>query len=164
MKMHYKLRVEQRCRMCQRPSTVRVLTRHHIVPQTIFRSRKIKNPHAWSERMNTNPNVVPLCRPCHDLIDMGDFALRVIWRRMLRRLLLPGEIGFARRVMGDDWLDEQYPKARGDLDEPLAVKNGLHPILRRVRSPRVKSTLHLPGCDTSYCMYGCPVYRDRGSA
>ena len=105
----------RRCRMCDRPADVRPLTRHHIVPQWWFRdqaararSRGLEPPH-WPTKANVYANIVRLCRPCHDLIDHGPRHERLRYRRMLRALLHPEELAFARRTRGQAWLDEEYP-------------------------------------------------------
>lgn len=95
----YKLN-EKECRLCRRPSHVRMLTRHHLVPQR-FAGR-------WD-----NENIVPLCRPCHDQVDgcAPRFHRRdkLLWRSMLRRAMRPGEVSYVRRMMGQTWLDLNYP-------------------------------------------------------
>lgn len=91
----YKL-LEGRCRMCERPSSVRPLTRHHLVPRAEGGS--------W-----LNPNIIPLCRPCHDLIDMGPPRERRMWRAKLRLRLEVGELTYARRRLGADEFDYRYP-------------------------------------------------------
>lgn len=98
--------------MCQRPSSVRLLTRHHLVPQAWYRERVngVRRQEEWLLlRRDSNTNVVPLCRPCHDLIDNGPWSDRRMWRAMLRRLLLPGEVAHVRRAMGQSWLEREYP-------------------------------------------------------
>lgn len=82
--------------MCERPSKVRRLTRHHIVPKV--------DGGSW-----VNNNIVPLCRLCHDLIDCHKRSDRRRWRRMLRHRLRPGELRYARNKMGQAWLDGEYP-------------------------------------------------------
>jgi 5-methylcytosine-specific restriction endonuclease McrA len=95
----YKLN-EKACRLCRRPANVRPLTRHHLVPQR-FAGR-------WD-----NENIVPLCRPCHDHVDGCAPRFRGrdkrLWRSMLRRAMRPGEVSYVRRMMGQQWLDRQYP-------------------------------------------------------
>jgi 5-methylcytosine-specific restriction endonuclease McrA len=92
------------CRMCLRPKHVRPLTRHHLVPIAWFR----KNPHLWSYASST-ANLVPLCRPCHDMIDNRNPADREDARRLLRRSLSQQEIAFAIAVRGRMWLNHHYP-------------------------------------------------------
>lgn len=93
---------EGKCRMCGRPNKVRPLTRHHLVPLRWFlceeglRYRMVRN---------SNANIIPLCRPCHDDIEHQD----PIARRMLGRLLTQQEIAFAIRLRGRAWLDWEYP-------------------------------------------------------
>lgn len=91
----YKLAQEGRCRMCERPASVRPLTRHHLVP--------IRAGGTWR-----NQNIVPLCRPCHDLIEQPANLAR-LWRTMLRGRLTEGEVSHIRRVKGDNWLEHEYP-------------------------------------------------------
>lgn len=95
----YKLN-EKECRLCRRPAHVRPLTRHHLVPQR-FAGR-------WD-----NENIVPLCRHCHDQVDgcapRSKRRDKMMWRSMLRRALRPGEVSYVRRVMGEQWLERNYP-------------------------------------------------------
>lgn len=115
-----KVQAEGRCRMCGRTWEVRPLigqqltredaqetqeqrlTRHHLVPQSWFRSTRGSQ---YRSIRNANANIVPLCRPCHDLIEEPD----MISRRMLRRALTQQEIAFVVRYRGKDWLDYHYP-------------------------------------------------------
>ena len=92
------------CRMCLRPRYVRALTRHHLVPVAWFR----KHPHLWAYTSAT-ANLVPLCRPCHDMVDNRRKADRRDARRLLRRSLSQQEIAFAIAVVGKEWLDREYP-------------------------------------------------------
>jgi 5-methylcytosine-specific restriction endonuclease McrA len=95
----YKLN-EGKCRLCERPANVRPLTRHHLVPQ--------RYEGTW-----TNENIVPLCRRCHDQVDGCPPARtrrdKRLWRAMLRRAMKPGEVSHVRRMMGQEWLDREYP-------------------------------------------------------
>lgn len=106
-----KMSAEVACRLCERdfvaryPSTRR--TRHHVVPQSWFLGfdavgvvRGMKDAHA---------NLVPLCRPCHDLVDSRFPVVRVEARRRLRSRLTQQEIAFAIAVRGLGWLDREYP-------------------------------------------------------
>lgn len=104
----HKMRAEGHCRMCLRPASVRPitrLTRHHIVPESWF----LRQPPHLREIRNAHANIVPLCRPCHDLVDNRDEEERIIARRMLRRTFSQSEIAFAVQVRGIDWLNETYP-------------------------------------------------------
>lgn len=92
---------EGRCRMCQRPRRVRPLTRHHLVPLRWF----MGDGYRYRTIRNSNANIVPLCRPCHDLIEDYD----PIARKMLRRLLTQQEVAFAVRLRGIAWLNWEYP-------------------------------------------------------
>lgn len=97
-----KLEEEGRCRLCLRPSRVRRLTRHHLVPQRWFALRG--SPIILRD---CDANIVPLCRPCHDWIEIDEEG-----RRMLRNVLGSAEAGFAVRLLGLAWFDERYPSAR----------------------------------------------------
>lgn len=98
-----KFRAEGRCRLCQRPSYVRKLTRHRVVPGRFHGTY-------------TPNNCVPLCRPCHELVDHWDPSLRLPARRMLRALLWPVEHAYAtshlrfRFVQGVSAFDTMYPR------------------------------------------------------
>ena len=96
----HKLREEARCRLCLRARKVRPLTRHRLIPGREGGSYEYGN-------------VVPLCRPCHDLVDgctnRARKRDRQLWRAMLRRVLTDAEVHYVRRVMGDGWLRENYP-------------------------------------------------------
>lgn len=100
---HYKLLAEGRCRMCLRDASVRALTRHHLVPQRYYSGV------VFADRRDANENVVPLCRPCHDLIDCGPWSERRPHRVMLRRLLTAGELSSIRRRRDERWLERHYP-------------------------------------------------------
>lgn len=90
------------CRMCERPWKVRPPTRHHLVPTRWFMSSQGA---PYRQIRNSNANIIPLCRPCHDLIEKREpFS-----RRMLRRLLTQQEIAFAVRMRGIGWLNREYP-------------------------------------------------------
>lgn len=107
-KRRYKLG-EGKCRLCERSAKVRRLTRHHLVP--------ISKGGSWR-----NENIIPLCRICHTAVDAAGSANRqdrLIWRSMLRRRLLPGEISHVRRVMGEEWLTWEYPTMRQLADRRL---------------------------------------------
>lgn len=102
----HKILSEGHCRMCGRPARVRPLTRHHLVPVSWF----LRQP--WPLRMvrNAHANVLPLCRPCHDLVDNREEAERASARKELRRCLSQAEITFCISVRGKEWLDEHYPR------------------------------------------------------
>jgi hypothetical protein len=107
-----KVRAEGHCRMClrssaelsdlwERPDAVRIMTRHHLVPQHFI------NPE-WKRFRDCNANIVPLCRGCHDLVEMrGDNGR--LHRRLLRRVLTQEEIVFILQVRGRKWLEKRYP-------------------------------------------------------
>jgi hypothetical protein len=102
-----KLRQENRCRMCQRPASVRPLTRHHVVPRSWFKERP-----KLACLQHADANIVPLCAPCHSDVERpGDHA-----RIELRRLLRPGELAFALRTAGRRWLDRRYPANSRQLE------------------------------------------------
>lgn len=92
---------EGRCRMCLRESSVRPLTRHHLIPQWWW----YKRGDPWPEYRNIAANIVPLCRPCHDDVERDEAA-----RRMLRRLLGVDEVALVVTTIGQRWLDQTYPR------------------------------------------------------
>lgn len=92
-----KVQAEGRCRLCLRSSTVRPLTRHRVV-QGRYGGRYVP------------ANCVPLCRPCHELVDSGDRVVRAQARRMLRAVLWPVEIAHAITRFGEEGFDGHYPK------------------------------------------------------
>jgi hypothetical protein len=97
-----KVHEEGRCRMCLRPSSVRPLTRHHLLPLAWFRRRPKRAPLA-----NADANIVPLCWPCHCAVEeIGSHA-----RVELRRSLGAAEIAFVIAVAGQAWVDRRYPPA-----------------------------------------------------
>ena len=100
-----KVIAEGRCRLCERPWTIRPPTRHRIVP-------------GRRGGRYVPPNIVPVCRPCHDLIEDDPTV-----RRMLRARLWPEEVAHALRhwptvhrngrpINGFDWF---YPPAPREL-------------------------------------------------
>lgn len=95
-----KVNEEGQCRMCRRPNTVRILTRHHVVPQSYFRSRPKIAP-----LRHCDPNIVPLCTKCHRDVERQTPHARI----ELRRLLTNQEIAFALQIAGRIWLDRRYP-------------------------------------------------------
>lgn len=94
-----KVHEEGRCRMCQRSSFVRPLTRHHIVPLSYFR----RHPQVAPLR-HSDANIVGLCEPCHRLVEKDPHA-----RVELRRVLGAAEIAFVIQLVGQTWLDRRYP-------------------------------------------------------
>lgn len=93
---------EGHCRMCQRPAHVRPLTRHHLVYDSWFR----RQPAEMRVYRNAHANIVPLCRPCHDLVhDYDDDSGRVL----LRRSLTQAEVAFVIAVRDRAWLELAYP-------------------------------------------------------
>lgn len=106
-----KFRAEGRCRLCLRPSRIRRLTRHRIVPG------RYKGSY-------TPQNCVPLCRPCHELVDgwnraesLVEHQERRLARKMLRASLWPIEVAYARAhwPVGTTTFDEVYPKPTREL-------------------------------------------------
>lgn len=111
-----KFKSESACRLCHRPFYVRRLTRHRIVPGA-YGGTYIPI------------NCVPLCRPCHDLVDHKDITTRRLARRMLRASLWPVEIAHALRRDGSArlvrdpplfprrrwYFNEAYPKPTREL-------------------------------------------------
>lgn len=102
-----KVREEGHCRMCGRrgseelqPQSVRFLTRHHLVPRRWFR----RHPLLQRLYANVDANIVPLCRPCHDMVECDLGA-----RRMLRHVLTQAEIAFCIQLRGEEWLEHRYP-------------------------------------------------------
>jgi hypothetical protein len=105
---------EGRCRMCGRPSSVRPLTRHHLVPQVWFKRRSFVLVRDGVGRViaralirDVDANIVPLCAPCHAEVeeDMGS-------RRMLRRVLAASEVAFAIKLRGEAWFARYYPSVQ----------------------------------------------------
>lgn len=100
-----KVKTEGQCRLCQEPgSWGSDLTRHHLVPEVWFRLRRTWRA-LWLCR-NADPNIIPLCRPCHDRVEESESA-----RRELRPLLAQDEVAFAFQSIGRAWLDATYPCA-----------------------------------------------------
>lgn len=105
-----KARAEGCCRMCLRPARVRPLTVHHLVPQWWW--KRVAPP--YRSLCNANANVVPLCRPCHDLAESPDREVRRAARLMVRRAMTQAEIAFAIACMGKTWFDDEYPPTKED--------------------------------------------------
>lgn len=95
------------CRMCGREKRIRPITRHHLVPIAWF--AKLAEDDPRRALRNATANLIPLCRPCHDLVDARDPVVRAEGRRMLRRSLGQAEIAFAIHVRGRSWLAFHYP-------------------------------------------------------
>lgn len=81
--------------------------------------------------------------------------------------IVPKSRGGSNRIENFQLLCAPCNYAKGNtLDESQVTKERLRPILRPlhvprpVRAPKVKSSLHLAGCDASFCMYGRPVYME----
>lgn len=103
---NHKMQAEGHCRMCLRPARVRELTKHHIVPVSWL----LRQPLPLRMIRNAHANIIPLCRPCHDIVDNRDEDDRMRARRYLRRCLSQQEITFAIQIRGKQWLDAQYPR------------------------------------------------------
>jgi hypothetical protein len=95
-----KFQAEGHCRMCLRPHYVRPLTKHHLVPQRWF----LREGARWAMWRNRAVNLVPLCEPCHRLVECDVDA-----RRELRRCLAQAEVAFVISLRGLTWLDGMYP-------------------------------------------------------
>ncbi len=94
-----KLREEGRCRMCRRHSSVRKLTRHHLIP------KRWKGWERFSvEVRDCDSNIVPLCAACHGSVETDRVA-----RSMLRKALGSNEVGFILRIRDQAWFDLRYP-------------------------------------------------------
>lgn len=106
-----KVSVEGRCRMC-RLGPPRVLTRHHLVPQSWFKNRLfVQSRSGGGGRLvdrhlirDCDANVVPLCIQCHRAVEHDEQA-----RRMLRKVLGANEMAFMVQLVGEEWVDERYP-------------------------------------------------------
>jgi hypothetical protein len=81
------------------------LTRHHLVPEHWF----LRQPLALRQIRNAHANIIPLCRPHHDLVESKQPVVRLEARRLLRQTLTQDEIVFAIQVRGRAWLDMEYP-------------------------------------------------------
>ena len=116
-----KLRQEARCRACLRPKGPdsiresqldeqhnvvgsRPLTRHHLIPEKWFK-RQLAPTRAVR---SVDANIVPLCRPCHVLVEKDEEA-----RRMLRRVLGSDEVAFMIQLATEDWVNAKYPPSQG---------------------------------------------------
>lgn len=111
-----KVRQEGHCRMClrnaaelkdlpDRPDAIRLMTRHHLVPQEFFRIHP-----EWKHLRGCDANVVPLCRVCHDLVELPEWMGGRDHRRMLRKVMTQAEIVFVIQTRGFDWLERRYPR------------------------------------------------------
>lgn len=90
------------CRMCMRSGFI---TRHHLVPESWF----LGQPEALRKIRNAHANIIPLCRHCHDTIDIAHPVAKEQARGRLRQLLIQEEITFAIQVRGREWLEQAYP-------------------------------------------------------
>lgn len=106
-----KVQEEGHCRLCRRtaseladlrthPDAVRLMTRHHLVPRAWWR----KHPRLAMKYRDVDANVVPLCVPCHRLVET-----ELGTRRMLRHAMTQAEVSFVIQVLGVDWLESEYP-------------------------------------------------------
>ena len=113
-----KLRDEGRCRMCLKTAAEvtasgqhvrgeRLLTRHHLVPRTWWSygtKRREERRSGWRRLRDADANIVPLCRPCHDLVESD-----VDGRKLLRKVLSQAEIAYCIQARGQLWFDTYYP-------------------------------------------------------
>lgn len=142
-----KVREEGRCRMCLRPSAVRPLSRHHLVPQAWFRARPKLAPLRHAEA-----NIVPLCDPCHKAVEERGAHARI----ELRRLLGAAEVAFVLQLRGQDWLDLRYPATGGRPPAPPTLEVAPTP------APRVQ-LVHARDCEPGRCVSSCPVWIEHGT-
>lgn len=101
-----KLREEARCRMCLHPRRrrgVRMLTRHHIVPQRWRGWLREFRAFAFRYR-DCDSNIVPLCIRCHHDVEHDPVA-----RYMLRKVLGQNEVAFGIQMWGQSNFDAFYP-------------------------------------------------------
>lgn len=146
-----KVKKEGFCRLCGRSAKVRPLTRHHLIPQRWF----ISQPPREYRLRNAAANVVPLCRPCHDLVED-----EMLVRSMLRRKLLHEEEEFILNLKGRVWLNRVYPYWTGDDRTVLEMIDNApyHPPRKRMAQPKEVKMVHKYGCDPiNGCVGGCPV-------
>lgn len=87
------------CAWIKRAGGARKITRHHLVPQSWFRTRGL--PHTIRD---ADANIVPLCTNCHRSVENDIWA-----RRMLRKVLTQTEVSFVIQLRGKPWLDRVYP-------------------------------------------------------
>ena len=93
---------EGRCRLCGRGKHIRSLTRHHLIPKR--RRGRFLGP------MNHDHNIVPLCRPCHDEVELAiERKIDRIVLVYLRRSLTADEVAFIIDYMGIAFLNRMYP-------------------------------------------------------
>lgn len=112
-----KCREEGACRMCRRPMQVRLLTRHHVVPLSWFRTRP-----RFAPLRNADANIVPLCEPCHKQVERRNPPHA---RVELRRLLGPHEVAFVLQTAGREWLDWRYPPSSAPARVRVSSSPGL---------------------------------------
>lgn len=141
-----KLTEENRCRLCERLSSVRPLTRHHLVPKAWFQSRTFVLVTAYGTKpvarylvRDVDANIVPLCAPCHATLEVHDEV-----RRMLRKRLASQEAAYAVSLRGQPWLDAIYPPRIGS-DLELQLHEALKQEPRHRRSCSVRHGC-IPGC------------------
>lgn len=94
----------------QRALAPRPLTRHHLIPDVWFRdaaqrAKTVETANEWMRLRDVDSNIVPLCRLCHDVVELVDDH----GRRLLRKMLGQNEIAFMLQVRGQEWLDLRYP-------------------------------------------------------
>lgn len=99
-----KLHAEKCCRLCDSQER---LTRHHLVPQAWFMQRKLE----LRVLRNANANIIPLCEPCHRVVDSyADPVGRLKKRAAIRCALGSNEVAFILQLRGQSWFDREYPK------------------------------------------------------
>lgn len=107
-----KVEREGRCRMCLINWEVRIPTRHHIVPQSWFKSRifvliaRTRRVIPCFRIRDCNANIIPLCVQCHMAVEKSNDDSA---RRMLRKVMGSNESAFAVQLMGQTWFDLRYP-------------------------------------------------------
>ncbi len=84
------------------------LTKHHLVPEHWF----LRQPIVLRQIRNAHANIIPLCRPHHDLVESRHPVVKLEVRRLLRATLTQEEITFAIQVMGLAWLNAEYPSSQ----------------------------------------------------
>lgn len=114
-----KLRSEGQCRLCERPASVRKLTRHRLVPGQFGGEYVPKN-------------VVPLCWQCHVEVESPD----AFSRRLLRPKLWFEETQHAKHIMGEQWFNAMYPEhGVPTLKKHQVDKLAVRPPKRKAKKP-----------------------------
>lgn len=175
-----KLAEEEVCRMCQRGEP-RIVTRHHVVPQSFFKDRSfglltwLGRPGAEIERhllRDCDANCVPLCVQCHIAVEVRDDDSG---RRSLRKVLAASEAALAVQLRGQAWFDARYPASLANehierLARTLAriekrQASVERPQLVKAKPKRGPSGLkHRRDCKSGMCVVSCPVWLQHGAA